>query len=719
MSEDQRHLPVPASSGSSVTVRPMDRFFQATLLHAQVGRWINALRRWWWIPLLSLLVLGGPGVILSALTPKTFRSQAVLWLGERLQLPEGRMYSEELSSYMGTQVELLKSVLIQNRALAKVREQFPTTPTNELTFVLSARSSLKSSILEISATAANPEATRAYVDNVIGEYLVLKREARKKTSSMALSTITDQIGALEKQIHEKESEIRSFETTNNISFLTESGVSSGSHLARLNELLSDLRTEHRLLEMLSPDQFRDMSRPSAGPSTGVSVPGQAAAQTLAAASTVQESGYYQALQQLQILQAKRDEFAKVLRPTHSKMIKLSQEIDGLDHLLATLKDQGEQQATSQMASRKKSLELQIENLEDQYRAWQTNAAQASFKLAEHNRMQQELDRDNALYGRLLSLVQTVDLTKDLDQEALTQLAPASPAKPTLSRYKPAAAGILTAVVAGLGLLLVLGAADDRFSSATELSLHLPEEIVGQVPETSGRSNNGQTRLGGGIEQGPAFSESFRGLRSHLLCMTELPVGPKVIMVTSAVPKEGKTTIAANLGIAIARAGQRVLLIDADFRRSSLHRILEVSNGPGLGEVLAKALSATEAIVPTSEANLFLLRAGQADISGSELFLGRTIERVLEELRREYSYIIIDTAPVLATDDAATLGPQVHGTFVVVRASYTSSRMVRDALDRLNKRRVKVLGVIYNRAPQSTDYYSKYTHQYSSGNQSRE
>lgn len=680
-------------------------------MRAQVQRGFSALRRHWWVPVVSLVLFGGPGIFYSAITPRTFRSQAVLWMGERLELPEGRMRSEELSSYLGTQVELLKSALIKTRAIAKVRERFPNAQAADFVFDLSVRSALKSSTIEVTATGVSPRPVSGFVDAVIQEYLAYKNEFRKNSSLSALSAITSQIKELETQISEKENGLSAFETSNNISFLTESGTSAGSHLARINGQLSDLRTERHLLELLTPAEFKDMSQVPAGASTGVSVPGQQAAQSLASASSAQETGYYQALQQLELLKARRDDFAKVLRPTHSKMIKLNQEIAGLEQLLDTLKNQGEQQVAAQMANRKKSLNLQIQNLESQYGTWQTNAFEASRLLDQHERMKQELERYRGLYTRLLGLVQTVDLTKGLDQEPLSPLAPASIAKPTLSKYKMGVAGVFAGLVVGMGVLLLLSAADDRFSSAVELSLHLPEEVVGQVPEEALTRDNHHNGVGWQPQNSPIFAESFRNLRSYLLCTADLPAGPKVILVTSAIPKEGKTTVTANLGKALAMAGERVLLIDADLRRSALHRVFEVALRPGLNEVLGQTSSVNEAIVSTKYPNLFLLPAGEADDPGSELFLTRRLGPLLQELTSRFTYVLVDTAPVLATDDAGTLGSRMHGALMVVRAAYTSAGTIREALERLRTRRVKLLGLVYNRAAAWSDAYSQYGREY--------
>src|SRR5262249_54010121 len=162
-------------------------------------------------------------------------------------------------------------------------------------------------------------------------------------------------------------------------------------------------------------------------------------------------------------------------------------------------------------------------------------------------------------------------------------------------------------------------------SASELSLHVPAEVIGQIPRTRLTQPNGPRRLIAANEQ-PAFAESFRGLRSFLLFMSNGQNDhPKVILITSAIPKEGKTTVASNLARTLAMSGSRVLLIDADVRRGSLHQILGVPLAPGLLEVLNHDILLAQAIVPTTEPNLFILPAGEVNNSSSDVFLRSRVD----------------------------------------------------------------------------------------------
>lgn len=724
-------------SGPSASYAP-DRFSAATALRLQIHRYWTALKRRWWAPALCLLIIGAPAVIYAVITPSTFQSHAIMWLTTRLTLAGGeRLFSEEMSSYMSSQAELMKSPVIQQRAFQKVRSAFPelallvTNPQPEqLPFVLTVKSSPKNSVLDLEAEGPSPGPTRAFLNAIMEEYLELKKGSYQKSSTGALAGITDQIKGVEEQIKAQQAQLTGFEMSNNISYLTEHGLSAGSHLSRLDELLSDLRTEHRLLELLTPEQYASSAAADQNISSATTLPGERSASAAAAAGMQPaDTAYYQALQQVELLKAQRDEFARVLRPTHSKMVKLNQQIAGLEQLLKTLKDEGGQRALVQMENRKKSIELQIESLQAQYRAWETNASEASGKLAEHERMKQDLQRSQALYDRLLGLVQTVDLNKSLDQEPLSPLAPASVARRVHPALKVAAAGVFLAFIAGIGLLFLLESLDDRFISVSELSYHVPEEVIGQIPETRLRLAENGSRLLPAVQEQHAFWESFRSLRSSLFFMFDESARPKLILLTSSVPKEGKSTVAMHLAATLAVSGSRVLLVDADLRRSSLHQRFGVSSKPGLREVLSQSVSVAEAIVPVpvpeslaaesgisdplNSAKLFLLPSGETGIGSAELLLSRHVDELLRDLASRYDYVIIDSPPMLATDDAVALAAKVDGVFVVVRASYTYSRMVREALNRLHKRQIKVLGMIYNRAAASADYYYRYRRDYHS------
>jgi tyrosine-protein kinase Etk/Wzc len=166
---------------------------------------------------------------------------------------------------------------------------------------------------------------------------------------------------------------------------------------------------------------------------------------------------------------------------------------------------------------------------------------------------------------------------------------------------------------------------------------------------------------------------------------------------------------------MAMGNSRVLLVDADMRRGALHDFFGARSTPGLAEILDGEISpASAAIVQTGLENLALLPAGKPKRNPGELVLSSAWTSFLAEARQQFDYVLVDTPPVLATDDVASLAPKVDGVLFVVRGSFTSARMARGALDALRQRHVRVLGLILNRAvssPYEQHYYGRYRHTY--------
>jgi len=193
----------------------------------------------------------------------------------------------------------------------------------------------------------------------------------------------------------------------------------------------------------------------------------------------------------------------------------------------------------------------------------------------------------------------------------------------------------------------------------------------------------------------AFLEAYRNLRSSLLYFAESRRRPKTLLVTSALPNEGKSLTAANLANIMASAGSRVLLVDADLRKGGLHERFEQSAGPGLQEVLSENFDWRKLIGSTQWPNLVLLQRGRTSQSSSELLISKAMEIFLQETATEYDHVLLDTAPVMATDDAASLAPHVDGVVFLIRAEQTSARLARAALDMLYQRGANVLGLVFN------------------------
>jgi len=238
-------------------------------------------------------------------------------------------------------------------------------------------------------------------------------------------------------------------------------------------------------------------------------------------------------------------------------------------------------------------------------------------------------------------------------------------------------------------------------------------VFGQVPDMPAIRGGSPLALLGYNDDRHLYAESYRNLRSALLFLAVEGVRPKTLLITSAVPNEGKSTIATNLARSLALGGARVLLVDADLRRGHLHDLLGLQSKPGLTEMLQTRGHLAPCIQTNSLSNFHFLSRGSIPPNPGDLILSSAFEAILAQFREQYDYVIIDSSPVFAADDTSTLAPQVDGTLFVVRNRFSRSRAVREAIDLLSQRQARVLGLILNRADATArDYYSyKYSDYY--------
>lgn len=659
-------------------------------------------RRWWLLPLLVFLALGIQAWRLWS-APPAFTSYGKMIVNFKVTTATGAgtTFTEEWSQFLGTQVMLMKSGTVLNRAAQRVRDLKPDlkpAPLQPIEITVLP----KTTIFLLRLTGEDPEYTTAYLQAVMDEYIALKDEMLVTASGKTLAGIMSELTRLEKDLKRGEDELLAFQSSNSVVFLQEQGNSAAVYLDRLNRQLASLQSELQLLNSLTLDQnLERQARPGAGEGGADPLAGLTAA----------DANYFKIRQEILLLKARQQELGEFLRPRHPKMEKLAQEIAEKERLLAIYREQSQEQ----LQNRTEAIGIQIEALRKDIAEWEARTLDSSRKMAEYQKIKANNARLQSLYDRLQATMQTLSTDKDIRPETVTILERASTALPNTEDAVQSlliAAGL--GLLAALGLLLLLDRFDDRITSFTDLQDIFDEPVLCQVPREIVLNENGKLDLIHPNDERHAFAESYRNLRSSLLYMGEGNKLPKLLVVTSSIPGEGKSVTAANLGITLAEAGGKVLLVDADLRKGTLHEYFQLSAGPGLTEALTGETNWTQVVHPTNTPGVAVLTRGRTARNPSELFLGPATKKFLAEVTAAYDIVLLDSAPVMAADDVATLAPQTEGAVFVLRANYTSARVARAALDLLYQRRVKVLGLALNAvaADSSEYYYYKYKSYYS-------
>jgi len=204
------------------------------------------------------------------------------------------------------------------------------------------------------------------------------------------------------------------------------------------------------------------------------------------------------------------------------------------------------------------------------------------------------------------------------------------------------------------------------------------------------------------------AEAFRTLRTSLAFASPEPV--RTLLVTSSGPEEGKSTIVSNLAVAMAQAGKKVLVVDADLRKPQQHRIFETPNHRGLTNVLVGDAQPEDVLTETRVPGVHLLSSGPIPPNPAELLDSDRARSLWPALAQEYQCVLMDSPPLVAVADGVILSTQVEGVLVVVRAGSTRTDLLRESRALLEKAGARVLGAILNEvrhAPRDYRYYYYY------------
>jgi polysaccharide biosynthesis transport protein len=592
-------------------------------------------------------------------------------------------------------------------------------------------------LIDITYTDTDPNRSTAVANAVVDAYMNEYTQARFQASSRASSWLANQLADLKDKVATSQAKADQFQRESGLTGMTiapsfssekpgqpEVGPSSSDNvpLERLLELNRDLTSArvsriakeaiYRMTETQDPDVVLGIGSSSLASDLG---PGSPLSQGSSDLALLQELRQQQA--QLMVDLASSSVKYGANNPA---MVQLHDQNDALDTQI-----RGELDRIRTRAKNDLDLATLAESgIQQQVTAQEQEVNKVTAKADQLVLLQEEALSSREIYQDLYSKLEGASVTAGIKASNITLVNPARvPAQPSSPK-----ATLALGLGGILGLLLGLFAAflwdyfDDSIATPEQVELMTTVPLIGAIPDFTQKQNiarrYGIASQSQGAPEGKSnswllraprshTSEAYRGLRTALL-MSRAEKAPRVVLIMSGSPAEGKSTTCLNTAAAFAIQGDRVLYLDADLRRARAHIAFGCANDVGLSNCLTSGLPYEKALKQYPEIDsLFLLPAGPSPPNPSELLGSKRFVELLNELKDHFDYIFIDSPPVLLVTDAQVLSPLTDGYVLVLRSNKTTKRALQRSLALMQAPGAMALGIVVNALSLASAAYSGY------------
>ncbi len=593
-------------------------------------------------------------------------------------------------------------------------------PTRALAMVGGFKSALRvalspnTRIIEVHYRSPDPQMAANVVNTLMQTYVENNFKARFESTMQASDWLSKQLVDLQMKVETSQEKLVRYQKEHEILGTDEKQNIIMSKLDELNKELTSAETErmdkealYRLVESGDPDAIAS----NAGEIEGAGSGAQSASQLLENLRAKQADIKIQAA-----------DLSTQFGPSYPKLAQLNNQLKEIDSQM-----QGEMKKIAGKMRGQYEAALQREKmLRDALEKQKQEANKLNESAIEYTLLKRDVDTNRQLYEGLLQKLKEAGVSAGLKSNNFrivdSARAPGAPIEPNVPRNL--LFGIVLGLASGVGLAFLLEGIDSTVRTTEQAQTISGLASLGMIPLGSKSAREGPNpkrlviatskeavELVTQVRPQSQMAESYRALRTSLL-LSNLGSPPRVIMVTSALPQEGKTTTSINTAVVLAQKGVRVLLIDADLRRPSIHKTLGMGPHSGLSNVLTGSATLEKAITRTAVLpNLFILAAGTPPPNPAELLASSNMRDVLMQLREQYDHIVIDTPPSLSVTDAVVLSPRADAVVLVIRSGQTTKQALRRSRDILTQVNAKVVGVLLNAVDlTSPDYYYYYEYQ---------
>ena len=613
-------------------------------------------------------------------------------------------------NYLYTQAELLKSTPIIAAAL-----EFPEIGRartfegidNTLVYMkkkLDVVVGKKDDIISVSFDSPYPAEGAQIVNKVVESYINYHATQKRSTASEVLKILQNEKVRSNRELTEKLTAMKDFRMANEaLAFETSQGNFVIERLTRLSSVLTEA-------------QLMTIEKRTAYESTKEMINDPVKLENFI--QTQKSSGFYNSTTREDQIKAKVNDLELQLetlllqvKPDHPLVTEIKTKIELTKSQLADLENQFVQSQLAVTEQEYLDAKEREEQIAKYYEEQRQKVLALNQQLAQYTILQSELEQAQKSCAIIDERIKDLNVTEDVGALNISILEVArvesKPTKPQKAMIM--AISLILGLMSGGGLALLRGWMDQKMHSAEEISTILDLPVLGIVPSMSKKQSIVERGQKVYKDSHSPIAEAYRTIRTAVFFGA--PKGQtKTILVTSPAPNDGKTTLASNLGIAIAQTGQKTLIIDADFRKPMQQNIFHINHEDvGLSSILIGMVSSKEAIRPTEIKNLELLTCGPQVPNPSEMLNSESFSKLLEFLSEIYDRIVIDSPPVMPVTDAQIVAAICDITLLVLRAEKSTRRVSQQARDGLLSVGARVLGAVVNDVPKRNryGYYSGY------------
>ncbi len=572
----------------------------------------------------------------------------------------------------------------------------------------------RTSLIEMSFYSEDPRLAMRIANQLASEYINENRKAKWDEAQGASEWLSNQLVGLKAKLEKSEDALQAYARANSIVFI-------GEKQNLVNARLEALEAEYTRGQANRIEKEALYRLVEAGKSE--ELPGVYSDKLI--------QGSEEHLADL------RREYAKLsttMKPDYPRAVQLQKQIDSIETSLKRRVNLASQNIVSEYKAalnREKGL---AQALEDQKK----EVNQVAERSIQYNILKRAVDTDRQLYEALLQRLKESQVSESLKASNISIVEPAevpkAPVKPRI--LLNLALGFILGLGGGIGLAFFLDYLDKTVKTPDEVESLLRLPSLGVLPKFSlngavrsatetetEKSLSTQEPSAPAIQTNPAALEAYRSLRTSILLSAQ-PV-PRLILITSALPGEGKTTTAVNLGATLASLGSSVVIVDCDMRRPACHRSTGVKNSPGFVQCLTGNVKLEDALLKVpGTANLSVIPCGPIPPNPAEVLSSPLAGELLRNLRKGFDYVLVDSPPLLSVADSRILATMTDAVAMVVRAYSTPYDVVRRAKALLYGAGARILGVALNDVDFRRDgygysYYYRYGYGYGYGTESSE